>query len=642
MRATVLAAVAASLVAAGAAKAETLPEVLPDLLKISKRVKAAEADMKAANEKAREALGDWFPKLDLTGNYGYERQFKGNNTADTSIPPREFEVKITQLLWDFGSTNRAIDNARLSYEQARSTRDAIEQVVLLEGVTAYLDLLRRTRILEFSRGSEDNIKRQTELEDARVQRGSGFSTDVLQSKRQLASAQAARARAEGALQTARNRYLNVFDKLPERPATMAIPRLPLDRLPATLNEVVDIAARDNPQLKAAKLTTEIARNNVSKTFSDKFAPTINLVGEHGHKNDFDGTIGNKNERMIKVEGKYSFNLGLTAINTLKASEFNLISSENKYGDALDNVQEQARNAWQELETSRQNLEHLRNEANIAAEFLELARKERALGRRSLIDVLAGETALINASSDAASAETDMAIAVFKLLSAMGRLGIEAVVSPSAPPAAAPPAAAPPAQPAPPPAVPVTPVTPTQRGERAPELEAPQEAAKETAKPSPQPSPALAGEGGTRASGGVREPPPAPEVPARVAEAPAKPKMPKTKEAKAPDTKVPDTKVPDTKVQDTKVAAAASAADASPVVEGGPGPTLYLVEKSALRAGTSFLAPAVRPLDKCAPVQFVRSRDDWVFVRSLAAEGWVYGYLVTKDPTACAQQRAAAN
>ncbi|MCC7017286.1 MAG: TolC family protein [Rhodospirillales bacterium] len=416
----------AALVSAPFARAETLAEVLPDLLKVSKKVKAAEADMAAANEKAREALGDWFPKLDLTGNYGYERQFKGNNTLDTSAPPREFEMKITQLLWDFGSANRAIDNARLSYEQARSARDATEQVVILEGVVAYLDLMRRTKILEFSRGSEDNIKRQTELEDARVQRGSGFSTDVLQSKRQLAGAQAARARAEGALQVARNRYLNVFDKLPEKPATMAMPRLPLDLLPPSLNEVVDIAGRENPQLKAAKMSTEIARNNVSKTFSDKFAPTINLVGEHSHKNDFDGTLGTKNERMVKVEGKYSFNLGLTAINTLKASEFALTSAENKYGETLDNVQEQARNAWQELDTSKQNLEHLRNESNIAAEFLELARKERALGRRSLIDVLAGETALINASSDATSAETDMAISVFKLLTSMGRLDIGAV------------------------------------------------------------------------------------------------------------------------------------------------------------------------------------------------------------------------
>jgi adhesin transport system membrane fusion protein len=183
-------AVALLALAAAPAAAQTLPELLPDLLKTSKRMKAAEADMNAAREKAREALGDWFPKLDLTGNYGYERQYKGNNTADTSLPPREFEAKITQLLWDFGSNNRAIDNARLQFEQARAARDAAEQAAILEGVTAYLDLLRRTRILEFSRGSEDNVKRQTELEDARVQRGSGFSTDVLQSKRQLASAPA--------------------------------------------------------------------------------------------------------------------------------------------------------------------------------------------------------------------------------------------------------------------------------------------------------------------------------------------------------------------------------------------------------------------------------------------------------------------
>ena len=423
---------AVTLSAVADARAEALADVLPDLVKISKKMKAAEADVGAAREKAREALGDWFPKLDLTGSYGYERQLKGNNTADTSIPPREFDMKITQLLWDFGSANRSIDNARLTFAQSQAARASIEQTVLLEGIVAYLDLMRRTKILEFSRGSEDNVKRQSELEDARVQRGSGFSTDVLQSKRQLASTQAARVRAEGALQVARNRYLNIYDKLPDNVATMAMPRLPIDLLPPTLNDVVDIAGKENPQLKAAKMTTDIARNNVSKTISDKFAPTVNLVGEHSHKNDFDGTLGTKNDRLVKVEGKYSFNLGFTAINTLKASSFTLTSTENKYGETLDNVLEQARNAWQEFDTSKQNLEHLRNEANIAAEFLELARKERALGRRSLIDVLAGETALINASSDAASAETDMAISVFKLLSAMGRLDLGTALSEPAP------------------------------------------------------------------------------------------------------------------------------------------------------------------------------------------------------------------
>ena len=114
-------------------------------------------------------------------------------------------------------------------------------------------------------------------------------------------------------------------------------------------------------------------------------------------------------------------MGFTAINTLKASQQTHIATVNRFGDTRDLVEEQARNAWDNLETAQSNAQHLHNQADIAAEFLELARRERQLGNRSLIDVLAGETALINASSDAASADTDVAIAVFTILNVMGKL-----------------------------------------------------------------------------------------------------------------------------------------------------------------------------------------------------------------------------
>jgi outer membrane protein, adhesin transport system len=85
-----------------------------------------------------------------------------------------------------------------------------------------------------------------------------------------------------------------------------------------------------------------------------------------------------------------------------------------------------RNAWEGLDTAKEKLDYLRTQSDISAEFLELARKERTLGTRSLIDVLAGETSLINASADAAAAETDVAVAVYKLLNAMGQLSVDAV------------------------------------------------------------------------------------------------------------------------------------------------------------------------------------------------------------------------
>jgi outer membrane protein TolC len=58
--------------------------------------------------------------------------------------------------------------------------------------------------------------------------------------------------------------------------------------------------------------------------------------------------------------------------------------------------------------------------------LKLARKERKLGKRSLIDVLSGETAEINAKSDAESANFQLIISAYSILSVIGILKLEAV------------------------------------------------------------------------------------------------------------------------------------------------------------------------------------------------------------------------
>ena len=68
-----------------------------------------------------------------------------------------------------------------------------------------------------------------------------------------------------------------------------------------------------------------------------------------------------------------------------------------------------------------NADFLENQSNIASEFLTLARQERTLGQRSLIDVLSGETSLINAQAAADRARTDVDIATLTLMSVMGQL-----------------------------------------------------------------------------------------------------------------------------------------------------------------------------------------------------------------------------
>ena len=199
------------------------------------------------------------------------------------------------------------------------------------------------------------------------------------------------------------------------------PRMPVELLPETVEDAVSMAERDNPQLEAQLISAEIAREAYKASFADEIMPTVNASFDGKWKNDVGGTVGGKRELLIKVEMTKSFNAGLTAINTLRAAEQTRMATVNRYSDARNLIEEQVRNTWSQLLTAKENAEFLENQANISAEFLVLARKDLQLGNTDLINVLAGETSLINASSDAEAAKTQVGIAVYTLLNVMGQL-----------------------------------------------------------------------------------------------------------------------------------------------------------------------------------------------------------------------------
>lgn len=419
------AAVLISAFAAGpTADAAELKDEITQLLQAHKRIAAAQADLAAAEQRAEASKSALYPTFDATSSYGYERQNKGNGTADTAMPPRTLELSLTQTIYDFGATEASLDRAGVEVRQSRQTLQSTRQNVALEGINAFLNLLRQRKLLEFNEGSIANVKRQMQLEDARVQRGSGLATDVLQAKSQLAGLEATRTRIQGALRNAVNRYRAVFSKPAPKGEELQrtkIPKLPLDLLPATVDEAIAIAFQENPRLRATHLGTLIAEQNIKETRANEFYPVLSASAERNLKRDDGGTVGGQQESLVKVELSYSLNLGMTGRNTLRAAELGHTAGLSRYSEDKALVEERVRNAWDDLETANARVNQLRNQTNIASEFLELARRERQLGNRSLIDVLAGETALINATSDAASAEVDVAQAVYRLLAAMGRL-----------------------------------------------------------------------------------------------------------------------------------------------------------------------------------------------------------------------------
>ena len=402
-------------------RSETLYESLQYLTKNQKQIKAAEADVDAAYERVRAAWGAWYPELAVTTNWGREKQNKGSGTDDSEEHPRELGATLTQNLWDFGSTDSAIDTAKLTLERSRINLVSTRQAIVMQGIEAHLNLIRANKVYNFAKASALNIGGQLKLEDARVQRGGGLATDVLQAKTQLAGAQARSNSSAAGLRNAKNAYRRFYKKTPVKIEDLDDPRIPFELLPKSEEKMLKILFKKNPGLKLSKIDAEILDQTVIKTRADEFFPKLNATASTKAKTDVGGTAGSSTEQLFKIELSYSLNLGLTERNTLRASKKEYLAGTERYIDALASFEQQARDLWSNYQRDKENADFLKNQANIASEFLELARKERELGNRTLMDVLAGETGLINANSDAASTETDLKLDAFRILNILGLL-----------------------------------------------------------------------------------------------------------------------------------------------------------------------------------------------------------------------------
>ncbi|MGN7613000.1 TolC family protein [Magnetococcales bacterium HHB-1] len=415
------------LIPPSAVQAELLQDAVRTMLKHHDRVKAAHADVAAGKSRIDEAFGtNWYPQLATTAFYGREKIMHKPLAANSDLFTRELDLSVTQKVYDFGTAQAAIEATASQYKQLNSTLALTRQGLIFEAINAYYNLLRAMNTLKWAQESENNIKRQAELEDIRVQRGQGYSTDLLQAKAQLAGAEARRIQMEGALIQAQNRVRTVFMRSPEEILALKVNKIPWNALPKTLNEAIRSAMEHNHQLKGAAHLVDTNREVVKSTLSSNFFPTINAVVEQKFKENVSGVDGYTKETLAKMELSYPLNLGLTGLDSVTAAKQDLAAARGRLNDTKRQVEEAVRNAWQALKTTRDNAKMLHHQADIAEQFLEMARKERKLGNRSLLDLLSGETAWINARSDAESADVDHLIALFNLLQSMGQLTLEMV------------------------------------------------------------------------------------------------------------------------------------------------------------------------------------------------------------------------
>jgi outer membrane protein, adhesin transport system len=404
------------------ANAETLSDMLRSLSENHAKIRGAEAELAEAKHDVKSSYLEWLPTVTLTADVAHDQTTLDSATATaTNINPDSYdvEVKLNQTIWDFGVKNSAIDSVLLTQRIRELELASEKQELVADGAKAYISLYKFHKTWQFASQSVENIKRQTGLEEIRVRKGAGITTDVLKSKGYLRTAEARMAKAAGKLQNAKTDYLRYFKTLPEDFDSMQSVGVKTEE--TQLEELTADAVRNSYKLLIADLKVKVNKEKEFKANAKGFYPVIDLTADMALQNNTGSNAGYRTS-SVTLKAKLPIDgFGLSTISKTKAEKSKTLALREKYQDIHEETVSDIRKAWQDFETAQTNAAILSDRVSIENAFLERARKERLLGTRSLLDVLKGEIDLIDAQSGAQSAQEDLTIALIEVFLASGRL-----------------------------------------------------------------------------------------------------------------------------------------------------------------------------------------------------------------------------
>ena len=407
---------------ASVSHAQSLQEELRGLAENHPQVTAANKTALSTGKEVNKAIANFMPTIVFTGDRGMENIKSDSVRGDIDWRRTVGTVTVTQNLFDGFSRSTTLRSARINKEIQTETVETTRQTVLAEAITAYIEVLKQSRMVELATENEQNIKRQAELEDERVRRGSGITTDVLEAKKQLQVAKERRVAFEGELQNAVSRYTQVFNR-PPNVGAMSDPNPPLDLIPGDMESAIEAAVRGSTIIATGDLQVELQRE-LRKGVEAEYYPTVDLVGKASYESWKSTTADTQREYSLLLQATWNLFTGLSTKHSIEQSAFNYSAAQDSRTHFTRKIIELTRISWQNLLTARERMALLENAVNIAGEVFDSRQKLRDAGKETVINVLAAKNDLHDARLNYTAASYDAQLAIYQLLFAMGKLNDE--------------------------------------------------------------------------------------------------------------------------------------------------------------------------------------------------------------------------
>ncbi len=379
---------------------------------------SARAQLRAIDENVPKALSGYRPQIGLSGDISAKTTRHNLNTDwSKGSMPRGVTLSVEQPIFLGFRTTNSVKQAQSSVKAAREQLKVVESNVLLDAVTAFMDVIRAQVVVNLTAQNIEFLREQLRAAEDRLNVGEGTRTDVAQTNARLQEGVSDYAQAVADLNRAIATYIQVIGHRPESLGGYnGIERL----LPRTMDEGLAVALSDHPSIVSALYNVDIASYNV-RIAEGAVLPTASVSGSVTHREDenFDGTWNED----ARITGRLSVPIYQGGEAAANVRQFKETLGQRRID--LDSARAQVRqafvSAWGQLDAARAQVTAA--EAQVSAQQLVLTGviEERRVGQRTTLDVLNAQQDLLQARVSLVNAQYARVVGAYSLLSAYGRL-----------------------------------------------------------------------------------------------------------------------------------------------------------------------------------------------------------------------------
>ncbi|WP_158599053.1 TolC family outer membrane protein [Rhodophyticola porphyridii] len=392
----------------GAAKADTLRAALGDAYENSDLLEQSRFLARLQDEGVAQQISALRPIVNFIANSTW------NSVTDTTVNSLTLVGEL--LVYDNGGRQRLVEAARESVLSARQGLINLEQQVLLDAVTAYMNVWRDIQVVQVRESNVRVLTQQLRAARDRFEVGEDTRTDVAQAEAQLAAARSNLAAARGQLEISQELFVLAVG----RPSEGLIGPGALPDLPDTEAEADRLARQQHPlilglqhEVRADELSLAAARTD--------YGPSVSLRAETGEafgdrSNGVTNTLSLTLTQPI-YRGGQLFSLERSAIATLNATEAELHQQVRLIVQSVGNAYARLRIANAQIQASDQQI----RAAQLAFDGV---REEASLGARTTLDVLDAEQDLLDARISRIEAQADLYVGAYAALASVGLLTVE--------------------------------------------------------------------------------------------------------------------------------------------------------------------------------------------------------------------------